>query len=78
MANISCSYFGSQISQTNSKEIKEKISLPGNCPLFVPFINSELWTKMLPNQRKGDAKLATLQKSLVKVVAGVLHIFTDV
>ena len=68
MANIACSYFGSRISQTNSKEIKEKISLQ----------SSELWTKMLPNQRKGDAKLATLQKSLVKVVAGVLHIFTDV
>lgn len=68
MANIACSYFSSHISQTNSKEIKEKIS----------FQSSELWTKMLPNQRKGDAKLATLQKSLAKVVAGVLHIFTDV
>ena len=28
MANIACSYFGSQISQTNSKEIKERFHLP--------------------------------------------------
>ena len=30
------------------------------------------------NQRKGDVKLAALQKSLVKVVAGALNIFTEV
>ena len=30
------------------------------------------------NQRKGDIKLATLQKSLVKVVAGALNIFTEI
>ena len=33
---------------------------------------------MSSNQRKGDVKLATLQKSLVKVVAGALYIFTEV
>ena len=33
---------------------------------------------MSSNQRKGDVKLATLQKSLVKVVAGALNIFTEV
>ena len=33
---------------------------------------------MSSNQRKGDIKLATLQKSLVKVVAGALNIFTEV
>ena len=30
------------------------------------------------NQKKGDVKLAALQKSLVKVVAGALNIFTEV
>ena len=33
---------------------------------------------MSSNQRKGDIKLAALQKSLVKVVVGALNIFTDV
>ena len=33
---------------------------------------------MSSNQRKSDAKLATLQNSLVKVVAGALNIFTEI
>ena len=33
---------------------------------------------MSSNQRKGDVKLVTLQKSLVKVVAGALNISTEV
>ena len=33
---------------------------------------------MSSNQRKGDVKLATLQKSLVKVVVGARNIFTEV
>ena len=33
---------------------------------------------MSSNQRKGDVKLATLQKPLVKVVAGALNIFTEI
>ena len=33
---------------------------------------------MSSNQRKGEVKLATLQKPLVKVVAGALNIFTEI
>ena len=33
---------------------------------------------MSSNQREGDVKLATLQKSLVKVAAGALNFFTEV
>ena len=33
---------------------------------------------MSSNQRKVDVKLTTLQKSLVKVVAGALNIFTEI
>ena len=33
---------------------------------------------MPSNQQKGDDKLATLQKSLLQVVAGALSIFTEV
>ena len=33
---------------------------------------------MSSNQRKGDVRLATIQKSIVKVVAGALNIFTEV
>ena len=65
-------------SQTTSKEIEKKILLPSNCPLSIPLVNTELWRIMSSNQRKGDIKLAALQKSLVKVVVGALNIFTDV
>ena len=33
---------------------------------------------MSSNELKGDVKLVTLEKSLVKVVAGDLNIFTEV
>ena len=78
MAGIICSNFASRISQTTSKEIEKKFLLPSNCPLSIPLVNSELWRIMSSNQRKGDVKLATLQKSLVKVVAGALNIFTEI
>ena len=78
MADIICSNFTSRISQTTSKEIEKKFLLPSNCPLSIPLVNSELWRIMSSNQRKGDVKLATLQKSLVKVVAGTLNIFTEI
>ena len=78
MGDIICSNFTSRISQTTSKEIEKKFLLPSNCPLSIPLVNSELWRIMSSNQRKGDVKLATLQKSLVKVVAGTLNIFTEI
>ena len=78
IADIICSNFASRISQTTSKEIEKKLLLPSNCPLSIPLVNSELWRIMSSNQRKGDVRLATLQKSLVKVVAGALNIFTEV
>ena len=57
---------------------RENILFPSNCPLSIRLVNSELWRIMSSNQRKGDVKLAKLQKSLVKVVAGALNIFTEV
>ena len=78
MADFICSNFGSRISQTTSREIEKKLLLPCNCPLSIPLVNTELWRIMSSNQRKGDAKVATLKKSLVKVVAGALNIFTEV
>ena len=70
IADIIGSNFASRISQTTSKEIEKKFLLPSNCPLSIPLVNSS-------NQRKGDVILAALQKSLVKVVAGALNIFTN-
>ena len=52
--------------------------LPSNCPLSIPLFNSELRRIMSSNQRKGDIKLATLQKSLLKAVPWALNIFTEV
>ena len=78
MADFICSNFGSRISQTTSREIEKKLLLPCNCPLSIPLVNTELWRIMSSNQGKGDVELATLQKSLVKVVAGALNIFTEV
>ena len=78
IAGIICSNFAARISQTTSKEIEKKFLLPSNCPVSIPLVNSELWRIMSCNQRKSDVKLATLQTSLVKVVAGALNIFTEV
>ena len=78
MADTICSNFASRVPQTTSKEIEKKILLPSNCPLSIPLVNTELWTIMSLNQRKGDVKLTTLQRSLVKVVAGALNILTEV
>ena len=72
IADIICSNFASRISQSTSKEIEKNFLLPSSCPLSIPLC------LMSSNQRKGDVKLATLQKSLVKVVAGALNIFTEV
>ena len=76
MTDSICSNFASRISQTTSKEIEKKILLPSN--LSIPLVNTELWRIMSSNQRKGEVKLATLQKSLVKDVAEALNIFTEV
>ena len=78
MADFVCSNCGSRICQTTSREIEKKLLLPCNCPLSIPIVNTELWRIMSSNQRNGDVELATLQKSLVKVVAGALNIFTEV
>ena len=78
MADTICSNFASRISQTTSKETEKRFLLPSNCPLSIPLANSVLWRIMSSNQRKGDVRLATLQKSIVKVVAGALNIFTEV
>ena len=78
IAEIICSNFASQISQTTSKEIEKKFLLPSHCPLSIPLVKSELWRIMSSNQRKGDVKSATLQRSLVKVLAGALNIFTEI
>ena len=76
MADIICSNFASRISQTASKDMEKKFLLPSNCPLSIPLFNTELRRIMSSNQRKGDVKLTTPQKSLIKVVAGALNIFT--
>ena len=78
MFDIICRNFASRISQITSKEIEKNVLLPSNLPLLIPLVNSELWRIMSSNQRKGDVKLTTLQKPLVKVVAGALNIFTEV
>ena len=58
-ADIICSNFASQISQTTSKEIEKNFLLPSNSLLSIPSVNSELCRIMSSNQRKGDVKLAT-------------------
>ena len=52
---------------------REKIMLVSNAPLPVPLVNSKLWRIMPSNQRKGNGKLVSLQKLLVKVVARALN-----
>ena len=60
------------------QKIDNELEMPPLYSLSVPLVNLEIWRIMSSNQRKGDVKLATLQKSLVKVVAGALNIFTEI
>ena len=60
------------------QKIDNELEMPPLYSLSVPLVNSEIWRIMSSNQRKGDVELATLQNSSVKVVAGVLNIFTEV
>ena len=60
------------------QKIDNELEMPPLYSLSVPLVNSEIWRIMSSNQRKGDVKVATLQNSSVKVVAGVLNIFTEV
>ena len=46
--------------------------------MSITLVTSELWRIRSSNQRKGDIKLTTLQKLLVKVVAEALNILTEV
>ena len=46
--------------------------------MSITLVTSELWRIRSSNQRKGDIKLATLQKLLVKVLAEALNILTEV
>ena len=64
-------------SQSVQRLIFDKLLL-SNCPLSIPLVNSEVWRIMSSNQRKGDIRLATLQKPSVKVVAGALNTFTEI
>ena len=64
-------------SQSVQSLIFDKLLL-SNCPLSIPLVNSEVWRIMSSNHRKGDVRLATLQKSSVKVVEGALNTLTEV
>ena len=46
--------------------------------MSITLVTSELWIIRSSNQRKGDIKLATLQKLLVKVVAEALNVLIEV
>ena len=79
IADIICSNLAFRISQTTSKEIEKKFLLPSNCPLSIPLVSSELWRIISSNQRKGDVKLATLQKSIVKVeIQAIAQMVADI
>ena len=51
---------------------------PENCSeLFVPRVNSEIWQKMRPYQRKADIKLSNLQDTLIKGVSALMTASND-
>ena len=51
--------------------------IDNQCEMPIPLVNTELWRIMSSNQRKSDVKLATLRKSLDKVVTGALNILVQ-
>ena len=55
----------------------KKFLVSSNCDLKIALVNQELWIIMTPVQKKIDLKIATAQKPLAKVFAGLVRILSE-
>ncbi|CAB4001403.1 Hypothetical predicted protein [Paramuricea clavata] len=72
LASIVNKKFSDDVDLTKLKSILNTHKKPENCTeLFVPRVNTEIWHKMKPHQRKADIKFSNLQDTLIKGVSAL-------
>ena len=78
LASIVNKNFSDNIDLTKLKSMLNAHKKPENCTeLFVPRVNTEIWQKMKPYQRKADIKLSNLQDTLIKGVSALMTASND-
>ena len=78
LASIVNKKFSDDVDLTKLKSILNTHKKPENCTeLFVPRVNTEIWHKMKPHQRKADIKLSNLQDTLIKGVSALTTASND-
>ena len=70
--------FQTEYTVEQRKEILQKYKVPSNCnELFVPKVNSEIWTKLNANSKRSDIRTSVLQNTLVKVLSAIIVTVND-
>ena len=70
--------FQTEYTVDKRKEILQKYKVPSNCnELFVPKVNSEIWTKLNANSKRSDIRTSVLQDTLVKVSSAIIVTVND-
>ena len=70
--------FQTEYSVEKRKEILQKYKVPSNCnELFVPKVNSEIWSKLNANSKRSDIRTSVLQDTLVKVSSAIIVTVND-
>ncbi|CAB4021804.1 Hypothetical predicted protein [Paramuricea clavata] len=78
LASIVNKNFSDDVDLTKLKSILNTHKKPENCTeLFVPRVNTEIWHKMKPHQRKADIKFSNLQDTLIKGVSALTTASND-
>ncbi|CAB3994449.1 Hypothetical predicted protein, partial [Paramuricea clavata] len=78
LASIVNKNFSDDVDLTKLKSILNTHKKPENCTeLFVPRVNTEIWHKMMPHQRKADIKFSNLQDTLIKGVSALTTASND-
>ena len=70
--------FQTEYTVEKRKEILHKYKVPSNYnELFVPKVNSEIWTKLNANSKRSDIRTSVLQGTLVKVSSAIIATVND-
>ena len=70
--------FQTEYTVEKRKEILQKYKVSSNCnELFVPKVNSEIWTKFNANSKRSDIRTSVLQDTLVKVSSAIIVTVND-
>ena len=70
--------FETEYTVEKRKEIVQKYKIPSNCnELFVPRVNTEIWTKLNANSKRSDIRMSVLQDTLVKVSSALIVTVDD-